>query len=141
MELITIARLDQWLSERLRTLRCGDDTRAYVVGVLQRFQRDAGSLDMSRESVVLAFHEARLRGDFAGFQRIGDWTLWVSSVQPTQDRAQREVIETFGRLSYYSCHRLMRGQWRLYEELADELPVIVYDVRCNLRPDRGIMVP
>lgn len=140
MGLITVSRLDHWLAERLRTLRVGDDTRAYVIGVLDRYQHNAEPIDMSRESIVLAFYDARLRGDFAAFQRIGDWTLWVSSVQPTRERSQRNVLETFGRLSYYSCHRIMRGQWGLYEELADELPVIVRDVRCNLRPNHGTML-
>ncbi len=94
---------------------------------------------MSQESVVLAFYAARQSGDFEAFQRVGDWVLWVSSVGPYPDKGQRDMVETFGRLSYYSCHRVLRGSWPLYEELANELPAIVYDVRCNLHPGPGIL--
>ena len=134
MELVT--RLDRWFSDRLQDLRCREDTRAYVVGVL------SGKIDdMSDESVVLAFHDASLTGDFAAFQRIGDWTLWASAFAPHPLKAQRDLVERFGRLSYYSCYRIMRGQWTLYEELADELPAIVYDVRCNVIAPRSMFQP
>lgn len=125
MELVT--RLDEWFAYQLSDLRCGRETRAYVVNVL------AGHIDdMSHESVVLAYHDAALTGNFATFQRIGDWSLWVSAIHPHQNQGQRDLVETFGRLSYFACHRIMRGQWRLYEELADELPAIVYDIRCRI---------
>lgn len=125
MELVT--RLDDWFAGQLTDIRCGDEARAYVVGVLSN-----RIIDMSDESVVLAFQDASLKGDFAAFQKIGDWTLWVSAFAPHPQKGQRDLVERFGRLSYYACYRIMRGQWRLYEELADELPAIVYDVRCNM---------
>ena len=134
MELVT--RLDDWFAGQLTDLRCGNEARAYVVGVLSN-RID----DMSDESVVLAFQNASLTGNFAAFQKIGDWTLWVASFAPHPQKAQRELIERFGRLSYFACHRIMRGQWRLYEELADELPAIVYDVRCKIKPARGTLRP
>lgn len=130
MELVT--RLDDWFAGQLTNLRCGSEARAYVVGVLST-RID----DMSDESVVLAYRDAAETGSFATFQRIGDWTLWASAFAPHPSKAQRDLIERFGRLSYFSCYRIMRGQWRLYEELADELPAIVYDVRCRILPGRG----
>lgn len=129
MELVV--KPDAWFTEQLATVRCSDDARAYIVGVLVKYMRAED--DMSDESVVLAFADAKTKGDFNTFQRIGDWTLWVSSFYPHRNRGQRDLVETFGRLSYFACHRIMRGQWRLYEELADELPAIVYDIRCNMR--------
>lgn len=131
MELVT--RLDAWFADRLTDIRCGAEARAYVVGVLSN-RID----DMSDESVVLAFQDASMKGSFATFQRIGDWTLWVSAFAPHPQRGQRELVEKFGRLSYFACHRIMRGQWRLYEELADELPAIVYDVRKEIQGVRVI---
>lgn len=131
MELVT--RLDRWFAERLEGLKCREDTRAYVTGVLSGFKVEG---DMSRESVVLAFADARLRGDFAAFQRIGDWVLWVDVVHPHAIHDNREIVESIGRMSYYTCHRIMRGQWHVYEELADELPRIVHGVRCKLSPPR-----
>lgn len=124
MELIT--RLNRWFVDRLDGLRCREDTRAYVTGVLIGFCPEG---DMSRESVVLAYAEARTRGNFAAFQRIGDWVLWVDAINPAYIRENREVVESIGRLSYYTCHRIMRRQWHVYEELADELPRIARGVQ------------
>jgi hypothetical protein len=132
MELVI--RLDDWFAGLLTDLRCGTEARAYVVKVLS-----SRIDDMSDESVVLAFRDAGLTGCFATFQRIGDWTLWVSAFAPHPQKGQRNLVERFGRQSYLACHRIMRGQWRLYEELADELPTIVYDVRCRILPNRGIV--
>ena len=125
MELVS--RLDHWFADKLRAVRCREDTRAYIVGVLSR-QLD----DMSDESIVLSFNDASMNGDFATFQRIGDWSLWASSFAPHPQKSQRELVEKFGRLSYYACHRIMHGKWLVYEELADELPAIIYDVRYNV---------
>lgn len=133
MELVT--RLDDWFAERLQDLRCREDTRAYVTGVLAGFRLDG---DMSRQSVVLAYADAREKGDFAAFQRIGDWVLWVDAMHPHFIKDNREVIETIGRLSYYTCHRIMQRQWVLYEELADDLPRIAHGVRCKLEGRRSI---
>ncbi len=134
MELVT--RLDGWFESALTDLRCSPDTRAYVINLL------SGHVDdISDSSVALAYRDASLSGRFETFQRIGDWSLWVSAFAPHPLRGQRDLIERFGRLSYFSCHRIMRGQWRLYEELADELPAIVYDVRCNMHRARVSMRP
>lgn len=138
MELVVPDRLDRWFAERLQGLRCRDDTRAYVTGLLAGFH--AGG-DMSRDSVVLAFRDAQVKGDFAAFQRIGDWVLWVDAVNPTSINDYRQVAESFGRQAYYACHRIMRGQWHLYEELADDLPRIAYAVRCKLRAERVTFGP
>ncbi len=127
MELV--ARLDRWFADSLRDVPCRDDTRAYVVGVLTGFCGSAG--DMSRESVVLAYADARRRGDFATFQRIGDWVLWIDAVHPSSIEDHLQVVESIGRMSYYACNHLVK-QWPLYEELADDLPRIARVVRCKL---------
>ena len=133
MELVP--RLDRWFADRLQGLRCREDTRAYITGVLSGFRSEG---DMSRESVVLAFADARQRGDFVAFQRIGDWVLWVEAMHPAAIQDNREVVESIGRLSYYTCHRIMRGQWNLYEELADDLPRIAVCVRKEIQGARVI---
>lgn len=126
-----VARQDQWFAERLGDIGYDQDVTAYVVGVLSRVRYET---DMSKESVVLAFHDARFTGNFATFQRIGDWALWLGSFHPSTMKNNCNVIETFGRLSYHACHRIMQGQWVIYEELADELPNIVERVNLKLKP-------
>lgn len=127
MDLNLIASLDRWFSDRLQGLKCSPETLAYVSGVLA--QRRWDKADMSTQSVVLAYRDAALAGDFAGFQRLGDWVLFVDIVYPQHIDRSRELIESLGRKSYYTCHRLMMGRWCLYEELADGLPRIVSGAR------------
>lgn len=127
---------DKWtavqelFADKLRDLPVSPEVNAYVVGVLakRRWQED----DLSHQSLVLAYQAASLSGDFSAFQRIGDWVLWVDSVMPAHVHESREVIQNLGRLSYYRCHRLMGGKWKVYEELADDLPSLVRHVRQRL---------
>lgn len=125
-----IVRLDHWFAERLHGLKYSPETVAYITGVLSR--KDWNDYDLSQESVVLAFQSATLSGDFEQFQRIGDWVLFIDAVHPLHLEGVREAVESIGRNSYYSCHRILRGKWRVYEELADELPAIARHVRHKL---------
>jgi len=134
MSLNLVASLDRWFSDRLQGLKCSPEALAYVTGVLS--QRRWDQADMSKQSVVMAYRDAGLVGDFAGFQRLGDWVLFVDIVHPQHIDPSRELVESLGRLSYYACHRLMMGRWRLYEELADDLPRIASGAR-RLLPAGG----
>lgn len=134
MSLEPAPSLDRWFSDRLQGLKCSPETFAYVVGVLSQKRWDKA--DMSSQSVVLAYRDATLAGNFAGFQRLGDWVLFVDIAYPQHIDRSREVVESLGRLSYYSCHRIMMGRWRIYEELADSLPNIAANAR-RLLPTFG----
>ena len=124
--------LDSWFFERLSGISPNAETHAYVVNVLARMRPES---DMSKDSIVIEFERARLGGGgLVAYQRIGDWTLWVDVFCPEHVEPHRDVFMTLGRLSYGSCHRLLRGRWGLYEELADSLPEIIERVRCKLSP-------
>lgn len=127
---LVIHQVDRWFADRLHGLRYSPDVIAYVAGVLSRKRWE--NADMSKQSVVLAFHSASVTGDFVGFQRIADWVLFVETMYPEHLKGVQDVIESLGRQSYYSCHRIIRGQWRLFEELADELPTIAEASRKQL---------
>jgi hypothetical protein len=131
-EIIGVKGLDAWFAERLQGLRYRPETLAYVGGVLKTLSHPRAEDDLSKQSIVLAYAAARKNGDFATFQRLGDWVLWVDMIFPESIEGSREAIESIGRLSYYACHRIMRGQWVVYEELADELPRIAARVRRSL---------
>jgi hypothetical protein len=122
--------VNKLFSDRLRGLQGNPETIAYIVGVLSKRRWDED--DLSNQSVVLAFHDAGLKGDFATFQRIGDWVLFIDTVFPEHFNGVRECVENIGRLSYYRCFRLMGGKWHVYEELADELPSLAVKVRHRL---------
>ena len=127
-----IAGLDEWFAARLQGLQYRPETIAYIVAVMKTLSRPRPEDDMSRRSIVLAYADAKKNGDFATFQRIGDWVLWVEAMAPESIDRDREVVESIGRLSYYACHRIMKGQWDVYEELGDDLPRIAVRVRRSL---------
>ena len=127
MSLNLVPSLDRWFSDRLQGLKCSPEALAYVAGVLAQKRWDKA--DLSTQSVVLAYRDAALAGDFSGFQRLGDWVLFVDIAYPQHIDGTREVVESLGRRSYYSCYRLMLGRWDLYEELADGLPRIASGAR------------
>ena len=124
-----IVGLDSWFADRLHGMRRKPETVAYIAGVLKSLAKPRELDDLSKRSVVLEFASARETGDFATFQRIGDWVLWVNIVMPESLEGTREAVESVGRQSYYTCHRILRGQWRVYEELADDLPTIARSAR------------
>lgn len=124
--------LDVWFSERLHELDYRPETLAYVAGVLKAQVSPCHGESLAGQSIVLAFEHARSKGNFVEYQRIGDWILFVDVVLPDSIKHEREVVETIGRLAYYSCYRMMQGRWDVYEELADQLPVLAHHVRNKL---------
>jgi len=122
--------VNQHFADKLKGLPHSQEAIAYVVGVLGK--RKWGEDDMSDQSLVIAFQDALLKRDFVEFQRIGDWVLFVDTVMPAHLHGVRDFAENVARLSYYECFRLMGQQWRVYEELADELPALVARVRHRL---------
>lgn len=130
MDIVT--RLDSWFMERLEGLSYRPETLAYVAGVMKTLGHPNVGDDLSGQSVVLAYRDAVLDGGFAAFQRIGDWVLWADVVLPRSIEPSKDVVHAIGQSSYRSCHRILRGQWALYEELADELPQLVVHVRSRL---------
>lgn len=127
MELVI--RLDNWFIERLKHLKCSADAQAYVAGMLAAFKTNNM---LNNESIVLTYYSAQQRSDFATYQRVGDWVLWVNTMHPSHLSKNKEIVESIGRLSYYTCHRILKGKWLLYEELADNFTVIVQDIQNKL---------
>lgn len=84
-------------------------------------------IDLSDKSIVLAQAHAKT---FVDYQMIGDWALWVTAFN--QSHQHKQVIESMGRLSYDSCYRLLGRKIGVYEELADELPIITNHIHVRL---------
>jgi hypothetical protein len=124
-----VVRLEDWFGKSLESVEASPDARAYLVSLFASMK--SAEDDLSKKSIVLTYAEARDRGDFAGFQRLGDWVLWSMSFAP-HSMAVPDLALDFGRLSYYACWRLTRKEWRVYEELADDLPRLSRNIRRNL---------
>jgi hypothetical protein len=130
--LLSVNRLELWFAERFQGLRTwhSNEVVAYVTGVFGN--RRLAQNDLSTASVTLAYESARAKRDFAELQRVGDWVLWVEAMCPDSLGHNHDIVENFGRLSYYACHDIMRGQWHVYAELANDLPVIAKHVQHHL---------
>lgn len=97
-------------------------TKAYIIGVFADLARGSSYVqDLSKESLVLR-HLAG--GAFTEAQATGDWVLWVLTWFPAAVADHRDVVETIGQLAYLRCYRLV-PTWRVYDELADQLPTYV----------------
>ena len=121
--MIIVNDLNSWLNETLAPLACSREAVAYIVDVL------ANKHIVQKGSIVLAFAEAKTTGKFVSYQEIGDWSLFLhSTFKPTHD----DVQVTLARLSYYACYRMLRKEWKLYEELADQFPAYTEQIRHTL---------
>lgn len=127
-----IGESERWFSEKLETLPQSDEVKAYVVGVFSRYVVSVDD-ELSRESLVLVYDKALQAGDFAGFQRIGDWVLWVRTFASPSIRCEPKLVDSLGQASYSACHRIMRGQWKVYEELSLQLPILTAMTRARLK--------
>ena len=119
--MVIVCDLGSWFEEAFSGVPCSPEARAYVVSVFKQYGL-RNDTDLSKRSVVLEYVEAVSRSDFETYRRLGDWVMWRTTVLP--DKETFELEQTFGRLSYLACDRILRKQWHLYEELADEMPRI-----------------
>lgn len=126
VELIRQVNLRSYFEEQLVSLPITSESRAYVVSLLTDYK--SSEKDLSRESLVLFYSRARETGSFEKFQQLGDWALWTMALAP-ESLSEMSLAEDLGRLSYYRCWSILKGSWRLYEELADRLPHVATSVR------------
>lgn len=134
-QIIKVVKLVDWFDEATANLKCSAEARAYIINVLSTFKSSNG--DLSNESIVLEYAHAKQTGKFEEFQTIGDWVLFVETIYPESIQDNKDVVETIGRCSYYACHRLLNRSWRVYEELADELPKLACATSATLK-QRGL---
>lgn len=127
-----VPRLDKWFNDALQDMNRDPATVAYVVSVLKTMSNPSDDEVLAGRSVVLAFDHARSCSSFVEMQRVGDWVLWTSIVVPAHIQANRGLVEEIGKVSYAACDRFLRGSWRVYHELAKELPVIAAEAHSRL---------
>ena len=120
---------EHWFVERLESLPQSPEVKAYAVGVLNKFARSANG-DMSTQSMVLAFADAKWSGNFEQFQRLGDWALWTTSFSTVTD----DIVLMLGRNSYDACYHILRQQCKVYQDLSRNLTSLAIDIkqRCFL---------
>lgn len=124
--------LNTYFADELEELECDPNTKSYITNLLSSFRNS--SLDYSNESLTLIYWEAQKTGDFVKYQKIGDWILFCSTMFPEHlNDASTEYYYSIGQLSYYACYRLINKQWKVYEELADDLVPLSEQTRNIIR--------
>jgi hypothetical protein len=120
-----------FFQELLCDLNCQSDTRAYIIGIFGKFR--SATADLSKDSATLLFAQARAKQDFLGYQNLADWIFFANSWAPEHLQfASKDYYDTIARVSYYACYRLINRQWKLFEQLADELPILEEQVKRKL---------
>jgi hypothetical protein len=120
-----------FFDELLTDVECHRDTKAYIVSIYGKYR--TAEFDLSKDSVTVLFAQGRSKQDFLTYQNLGDWIFFANTMAPDHLRgASKEYYDTVARLSYYSCYKLINRQWKLFEELADNFPVLENKVREKL---------
>ena len=129
--IISHRNISSFFDELLVDLKCQKDTKAYIVSIYGKYK--STEFDLSKDSVTLLFAQARNKQDFLTYQNLGDWIFFANTMAPNHLRhASKDYYDTIARLSYYSCYKLINGQWRLFEELADDFLVLEEQVKIRL---------
>lgn len=130
MEIIN-NNLNSFFSNILRDLPCSDDTRAYIVSVFSKYKNT--NFDLSKDNITLTYAQAHFNQDFFVFQNLADWILFSKTLFPAHlNGASEDYYYNIGRLSYYSCYKLIDRQWKCYEQLADCLIPLSEQIRITL---------
>jgi len=115
------SELGKFFDRKIDIPNCPRFTKAYIVDLFIRYI-DAES-DLSNHSLTLLYKEAIDSCSFDKLQNIGDWLMFTKSLYPDSlTGASIEYYETLARSAYYKCYVMLRRQWVVYEELADQFP-------------------
>lgn len=134
MEIIS-NNLNSFFSDILRDLSCGEDTRAYIISVFSKYKN--ANFNLSKDNITLTYAQAHFNQDFFVFQNLADWILFTKTLYPSHlNAASEDYYYNIGRLSYYSCYRLINRQWKCYEQLADCFIPLSEEIRNTLFNNR-----
>src|ERR1700733_1928359 len=120
--------LSSFFAEKLGSLNCDNDTRAYITGIFTKYQRATD--DLSTHSITLVYAEARYQQSFQKLNNIADWLFWVESMYPEHlNNASEDYYHSIAQLSYYSCYKLTNRRWLVFETLSDLFPYLTQQAR------------
>ena len=127
----TFKNLNEFFDEVLGELSCNPETKAYIIGLFCKYK--LADLDLSKDNITLMFAQAKFNQDFFIYQNLADWLFFAKSLHPEHlHRASEDYYHNIGRLSYYSCYKLINKQWKLYDELSESFIPLSKQVRTLL---------
>jgi len=119
--------INDYFSDLLNDLSCGNETKSYIASIYGKFKNSKN--DLSKDSIVLLFCQARHKHDFSSYQDIGDWIFFSNTIF---NNLNEDLYKTFAKLSFYSCYKMTNKKFLFYEELADNLTILEYEVKEKL---------
>lgn len=136
----TFINLTNFFTETLRELPCNEETKAYLISLFSKYK--GADFDLSKDNLTLLFAQAKFNQDFFIYQNIADWIFFAKTMHPKHlHRASEDYYYNIGRLSYYSCYRLINRKWKLYEELSDNFVMLEKQVQLLLTKEvKGILL-
>lgn len=124
--------LKEYFQERIKLPNYQKETKIYITNIFVD-----PKIDLLNQSITLYYSEALDQNNFEKFQQLGDWILLAKTLFPkTLNDASNDYYYTIAQLSYYKCHKMLRKQWLLYEELADKFPQLIPKLRGFLRAEK-----
>jgi hypothetical protein len=136
---ILYKNINSFFDDLLADLECQGDTKAYIVSIFGKYKNT--DFDLSKNSITSLFAQARNKQDFLTYQTLGDWLFFSNTIAPQHlHHASKDYYDTVARLSYYACYKLINRQWKLFEELADRLPILENQVKALL-PKLNYQIP
>lgn len=114
--------LTAFFEEALVDLNCRADTKNYLIHLYSDFRSTQN--DLSQNNLTILFAQAKTNNDFRLHQQLADYIFWAKTMVPRHFNNSNDYYENMARLSYYSCYRLINRQWLLYEDLADNFPIL-----------------
>jgi hypothetical protein len=120
-----------FFEELLKDIKCQPDTRAYVIGIYGKYKSAID--DLSKDSVTLLFAQARQTQSFLLYQNLADWIFWAGTIVSEHLKfASQDYYTVLAQNAYYTCYRMTNRQWKCYEELADQFPILENQVKEKL---------
>lgn len=140
MRFINQGGLKDFLDETIKIPDCEEKTRSYIISIFASTSLDR---DFTNESLTFALKEAHDSMGFKGFKELGDYLFFTKSMFPESLKgADPDYYDSIARTSYYRCFLLLKRQWLLYEELADQFPKYTQIINESLSasPERGLPI-
>lgn len=118
--LLFCTNINDFFSDKLKNVSTDPIIQSYIVSVLVKYKKN--DLNYSKESLTILYSEAKNTANFHRFQSLGDFIFFCNTLYPEHlNNASPDYYHSIGRLSYYSCYRLMNKEWKVFENMADEL--------------------
>jgi len=113
----------------VQNLNCEYQTKSYIVSIFNKFK--SSEEDYSKKSITLVWATAKEKNSFSSYQSLADWLFWTKSIFPEHlaKHSSEEYSDVIAQLSYWQCYKMINKQWKLYEELSDNFPLLVSECR------------